>query len=87
VRRVGPKGQVVISKATRERLGIQPGWQAFERIVGDHVEMHFIPPAHDRSLKGALASKLRKKPAASLDVAREKAWARAAGEKERRSRS
>lgn len=84
--RVGPKGQVVISKPTRDRLGIEPGWQALERVVGDHVELYFIPPPHDRSLKGSLASKLRRKPA-GFDSARDQAWERAARAKERRSRS
>jgi AbrB family looped-hinge helix DNA binding protein len=84
---VGPKGQIVISKPTRERLGIEPGWQALERVVGDHVELYFIAPPHDRSLKGILASKLRRRPAGGLDAAREQAWQKAARDKERRRRS
>ncbi len=80
--RVGPKGQVVISKPTRDRLGIGPGWQALEQVVGDHVELHFIPPIHDRSLKGSLASKLRRKPRAGIAELREQAWRLAARDKE-----
>jgi AbrB family looped-hinge helix DNA binding protein len=51
---VGPKGQVVIEKEIRDRLGIGPGWKAIQRIVDDHVELRFIPPPHNRSLAGCL---------------------------------
>jgi AbrB family looped-hinge helix DNA binding protein len=51
---VGPKGQVVIEKEIREQLGIAPGWKAIQRRVDDHVEIHFVPPAHKRSLGGIL---------------------------------
>ena len=52
---VGPKGQVVIAKEIRDRLGVEPGWLALQRVVGDHVEVHFLPPEHRKSLKGSLA--------------------------------
>jgi len=51
---IGPKGQVVIKKEIRDRLGVGPGWKATQRIVDDHVELHFIPPTHNRSLAGIL---------------------------------
>ena len=51
---IGPKGQVVIKKEIRDRLGLGRGWKATQRIVDDHVEMHFIPPTHNRSLAGIL---------------------------------
>ncbi len=74
---VGPKGQVVIAKRIRERLGVEPGWRAVQRLVGDHVEIHFIPPPHRRSLKGALAPHVKRKvpPGESWDEARVAAWA------------
>lgn len=53
--KVGAKGQVVIEKAIRDRLGIEPGWIALQHVVDDHVEIHFVPPEHHRSLKGSLA--------------------------------
>jgi bifunctional DNA-binding transcriptional regulator/antitoxin component of YhaV-PrlF toxin-antitoxin module len=85
--RVGPKGQVVISKPTRDRLGIGPGWEALEQVVDDHVELYFIPPPHERSLKGSLAEHIRKRlPPTDWSKAREAAWSRAAREKERRRR-
>jgi hypothetical protein len=38
----------------REKLGIQSGCVAIQTVVGDHVEMRFFPPEHDRSLAGSL---------------------------------
>ena len=53
--KVGAKGQVVIDKEIRDRLGVRPGWIALQRLVDDHVEISFVPPEHHRSLKGSLA--------------------------------
>lgn len=84
--KVGPKGQVVISKPTRERLGIEAGWEALERVVEDHVELRFIPPPHQRSLKGSLAAHVSRRPRGNLSLARRTAWSRAARQKEERGR-
>jgi len=51
---VGPKGQVVIDSAIRRKLGIEPGWIATQRIVGDRVELTFTPPRHNKSARGML---------------------------------
>lgn len=81
---VGPKGQVVIEKEIRERLGIQPGAMAIQRVVEDHVEIRFVPPPHGRSLRGLLQPYLRRPiPPAEWDAAREEAWAEVAQEQER----
>jgi bifunctional DNA-binding transcriptional regulator/antitoxin component of YhaV-PrlF toxin-antitoxin module len=85
--RVGPKGQVVISKPTRDLLGIEPGYETLERVVGDHVELYFVPPPHRRSLKGILAPHLRRRPRSAFADLRKAAWERAAREKDRNSRS
>jgi bifunctional DNA-binding transcriptional regulator/antitoxin component of YhaV-PrlF toxin-antitoxin module len=51
---IGRKGQLVIEKEIRDRLGVGPGWKATQRIVDDHVELRFLPPTHNRSLAGCL---------------------------------
>ena len=56
---VGTKGQVVIDKAIRDRLGIGPGWLALQRLVDDHVEIYFLPSEHNRSLAGCLKEHLK----------------------------
>ena len=52
---VGTKYQVVIEREARRKLGIEPGWVAVQTVVGDHLELRFLPPEHDRSLAGSLA--------------------------------
>ncbi len=80
---VGQKGQVVISKKIRDELGVKPGWWALQSIVDGHVEIHFVPPEHNRSLLGSLApyTDVVILPGAEWDRAREKAWEAAAREK------
>lgn len=75
--RVGPKGQVVIAKEIRDRLGVEPGSLAIQRVVEDHVEIHFVPPPHRRSLRGILAPYVKRTlpPGEAWDRAREQAWA------------
>ena len=82
--RVGPKGQVVISKEIRDRLGVQPGWLALQQVVDDHVEIYFVPPEHTRSLMGSLAKYIQVTvpPGEAWDRAREHAWEEAAREQE-----
>lgn len=73
---VGTKGQVVINKEIRQKLGIEPGWLALQRIVDGHVEIIFLPPEHNRSLKGILAPYVKKTiaPGKEWDEARQEAW-------------
>ena len=80
---VGAKGQVVIAKEIRDRLGVEPGWLALQRLVDDHVEVYFLPPAHRKSLKGSLAEylKVRIAPGQEWDRAKDTAWNNAAREK------
>lgn len=82
--KVGPKGQVVVAKEARDRLGVRPGWLAIQMVVGDHVELHFVPPASSASLKGCLAkhTKVRIGPGSDgWTKARSEAWGRAARRK------
>ena len=83
---VGQKGHIVISKEIRDRLGVEPGWWALQRLVDDHVEVYFVPPEHTRSLKGSLASHLKAHIGESeeaWDKAREAAWEAEAAERVR----
>lgn len=52
---VGTEGQITIERELLDRLGVQPGWLALQRVVDGHIEVHFVPPEHNRSLKGILA--------------------------------
>jgi len=80
---VGARGQVVIAKEIRQQLGVEPGWMALQRLVGDHVEVYFVPPEHTKSLKGSLAAHLKVPipPGEEWDGARQAAWTKAAREK------
>ena len=80
---VGRKGQIVIAKGIRERLGVEPGWIALQRLANDHVEVYFVPPEHERSLKGSLAQHVEAvpDPGREWDKARELAWREATREK------
>ena len=76
---VGTKGQVVIDKEIRDKLGIGPGWLALQRLVDGHVEIYFVMPEHNRSLKGALEKYIDPAVVESLtDLSwqeiRDKAW-------------
>ena len=91
-RRVGPKGQVVIEKEIRDRLGVQPGSVAIQKLVGDHVEIRFAPPPppvalHDRSLLGILGSPDASVSPGEWGRARGRAWAGAAKEEEQKWRA
>ncbi len=79
---VGTKGQIVIQKQIRDRLGIVPGSIAIQRIVGDHVEVYFLKPT-TKSLAGSLAKYAKNvPPGLSWSEIRERAWTAAAEEKE-----
>ena len=74
--KVGTKGQVVIEKRLRDELGIEPGFVAVQRLVDDGVEIRFYPAEHSRSLRGALADAVTRRPADDEDweAIRKQAW-------------
>ena len=75
---VGSKGQVVIEKPIRDALGIRPGYIAVQKLVGDHVEIHFYPPEHQESLQGVLADKAKRRVSPEeWPRAKEEAWSKA----------
>ena len=80
---VGTKGQIVIAKEIRDLLGVEPGWLALQRLVGDHMEVYFVPPEHKKSLKGSLSEHIKVKvaPGQEWDKARDTAWKEQAAEK------
>jgi len=80
--RVGTKGQVVIEKGIRDRLGIEPGSLTLQQQVGDHVVIRFFPPPRKRSLFGILGDLVEKPiPFEDWNEAREEAWRQAVAEK------
>jgi AbrB family looped-hinge helix DNA binding protein len=56
---VGERFQMVIERAAREQLGIQPGDRAVEVVDGDRLIVTFLPGPHRRSLRGRLSGKGR----------------------------
>jgi len=48
------KGQIVIPKAIRERLGITPGRRILLRIVGNHAEITPLPDDPIKGMRGIL---------------------------------
>ncbi|MDI6772635.1 MAG: AbrB/MazE/SpoVT family DNA-binding domain-containing protein [bacterium] len=81
---VGSKGQVVIEREIRNRLGVQPGAVAVQTLVGDRVEIRFVPPAHSESLFGVLSSHLSRGAATrAWSEVKRRAWGAAAKDKER----
>jgi AbrB family looped-hinge helix DNA binding protein len=75
--KVGTKGQVVIEKELRDRLGIEPGFIAMQRLVEDHLEIRFYPPDHEHSLRGVLSGSVERSVSSDAwDEARTEAWRR-----------
>lgn len=58
---VGSKGQVVIEKSIRNRLGIEQGTHTIQKVVDDHVEIYFLPNRGKGSLQGILAHHIKAK--------------------------
>ena len=80
---VGKKGQIVITKKIRDELGVEPGSLTNQTVVDGHLEIHFFPPEHNRSLLGSLApyTNVVVEPGDEWHEVKEKAWEAAAREK------
>ncbi len=83
VEEVGQKGEIVIGEELREKLGVGPGWRAYQFLEDDHLIIYFQPPDDGKPLAGSLSNKLKKKvaPGKEWDEAREYAWKVRAEEK------
>jgi bifunctional DNA-binding transcriptional regulator/antitoxin component of YhaV-PrlF toxin-antitoxin module len=80
--KVGPKGQVVVAKQIRDKLGVEPGWIAIQELVDDHLEVRFLPPEHNESLAGSLAPYIKRRLGdRDWNQVREEAWAAAVRER------
>jgi len=77
--KVGAKGQVVIEKELRDRLGIKPGWLDLQRFNGGHIEIFFIPPELKRSFKGIFSGHIKTsvEPGQTWEKVRESVWKKA----------
>ena len=69
---VGTKGQIVIDKLLRDRLGIGPGWQTRQSAAAGRLVVEFLPPVHEDSLAGCLQVHVHPgvKPASEDDIDR-----------------
>lgn len=64
--RLSSKGQIVIPKAIREKLGLNPKKPVMLRLVDDHAEIRPVP-----DVKKALRGVLKGKPSMSRALVRE----------------
>jgi AbrB family looped-hinge helix DNA binding protein len=74
--RVGERGQITISKAIREELGIYAGDETVQRVEDGRIVIEVVPGRHRRSLAGSLRDKVTRHPDdESWPALRDAAWA------------
>ena len=83
VEEVGQNGEIVIGEELREKLGIGPGWRAYQYLEEDHLIIYFHPPDDGKPLAGSLSKYVKKSiaPGKEWDEVREYAWKVRAEEK------
>lgn len=54
--KISSKGQIVIPKEIRDKLGINPGRNVMLRLVGEHAEIVPLPEEPVKALRGMLKS-------------------------------
>jgi len=73
--RVGERGQITLDKSIREELAIFAGDEAIQRIEGGRIVIELVPGRHSRSLAGAAAPHIRRRPPdESWEALRDAAW-------------
>ena len=73
--RVGERGQITISKAIREELGIYAGDETVQRVEDGRIVIEVVPGRHRRSLAGSLREKVGRRPDdESWPAVRDAAW-------------
>ena len=73
--RVGERGQITISKAIREELGIYAGDETVQHVEDGRIVIEVVPGRHHRSLAGSLREKVGRRPAdESWPAVRDAAW-------------
>lgn len=81
--KVGAKGNIVIDKEIRDRLGIEAGWEAVQLLRDGYVEIYFLPPVEPGGSAGRLSqggNTSRLETAEGFRQAREEALGAAAAE-------
>jgi bifunctional DNA-binding transcriptional regulator/antitoxin component of YhaV-PrlF toxin-antitoxin module len=80
--RVSERGQITIDRAARSQLGIRPGMVAYQRVVGGHLEVIFLPEPHCRSLYGVFHQESEQPQAITADELEEAVMEAIAAEQE-----
>lgn len=52
--KMSSKNQIVVPKAARDALGLEPGDRLAVTVEGDHVRMEKLPPDLEDRLRGAM---------------------------------
>ena len=78
--KVGERYQITIDKLVRERLGVQPGDLAVERVEDGLLVVEFMPRRHDRSLRGILRRAPVLPGSTNSTAEKEAAWTARGGE-------